>query len=638
MALKRSRIWTAVLLVITAVIVAGLAVTAFNDIAQPMPELDVPMFLKGEYSVDDGSFKLYDGTRKTITDKFHKIVIRGRLVEDVLYSGTITVSSKNVWYTLKNSDGVTMLEHQPIDIEKEYRDFVGLSGGLVTDGINSVGDYISTYYPLQRQQVLLTKTPGYWVQSYYTGWMDANDKEYNDTYTLEVVYPYDYPTAEFNDCFDVDLYDVTSHYKDFFFNALPPILLFVLVCFFGVFFFPIANFILGKTDYKYLVFGLMLFSWGLFMIMQTISGYLNMWIADSTVCMLLHGMTNYILIISILFYLKSNLKIRVYRMWANVLVTLYLAAIIAVAVLHLTGTADLQATSPYMFICTAVGAVAVAGLLLLEIHDNRSMYIVLAAWIPLAATVIIDAVNHYLNFTTFDFYTLGLAVTMVYQLVRLVLDLRRQYKETIRFQQMQKELYEAKVSVMVSQIQPHFMYNALSSIAMLCKINPDTAYDATIAFSDYLRGNMDSLKQTAPVPFEKELEHLKKYLYIEQLRFGKKLNIVYDIQATDFEIPLLSVQPLVENAVKHGVGMKKKGGTVTIASRETGDSFEVVITDNGVGFDTSAPKKDDGRSHVGMDNTKRRLRDMCGGEVIIESTPGEGTVARIVIPKSRDES
>ncbi|MBQ2581184.1 MAG: histidine kinase, partial [Ruminococcus sp.] len=127
----------------------------------------------------------------------------------------------------------------------------------------------------------------------------------------------------------------------------------------------------------------------------------------------------------------------------------------------------------------------------------------------------------------------------------------------------EKELYEAKVAVMTSQIQPHFMYNALTSIAMMCQIDPETAQEATVTFAKYLRGNMDSLKQTKPVPFTIELEHLKKYLYIEKLRFGKKLNVEYDIQTTDFCIPMLSVQPLVENAVKHGVGMKKKGGTVT---------------------------------------------------------------------------
>ena len=224
-------------------------------------------------------------------------------------------------------------------------------------------------------------------------------------------------------------------------------------------------------------------------------------------------------------------------------------------------------------------------------------------------------------------------MSIIAQVVRLVFDLRGQYKEAIRYQQMQKELYEAKVSVMVSQIQPHFMYNALTSIAMMCQIDPDTAQEATITFAKYLRGNMDSLKQTKPVPFEQELEHLKKYLYIEKLRFGKKLNIEYNLQATDFVLPQLSIQPLVENAVKHGVGMKKKGGTVTIATRETETAYEVIISDDGVGFETTAEKKDDGRSHVGMENTIRRVKDMCGGEIRIESKVGEGTTATVILPK-----
>lgn len=202
----------------------------------------------------------------------------------------------------------------------------------------------------------------------------------------------------------------------------------------------------------------------------------------------------------------------------------------------------------------------------------------------------------------------------------------------------EKELYEAKVSIMVSQIQPHFMYNALTSIAMLCTIDPERAQEATITFSKYLRGNMDSLKQTKPVPFDHELEHLKKYLYIEKLRFANKLNIEYEIGPTNFKVPQLSIQPLVENAVKHGVGMKKKGGTVKIATRETETAFEVIISDDGVGFDVNAPRKEDGRSHVGMENTRTRLKELCGGEVRIESTVGEGTTATVILPKELEQN
>ena len=107
--------------------------------------------------------------------------------------------------------------------------------------------------------------------------------------------------------------------------------------------------------------------------------------------------------------------------------------------------------------------------------------------------------------------------------------------------------------------------------------------------------------------------------------------IEYDIQATGFVLPQLSIQPLVENAVKHGVGMAENGGTVTISSMETDAAFEVIITDDGVGFDTSAKQKDDGRSHIGMENTRRRIKEMCGGEVKIVSEIGKGTMATVIL-------
>jgi sensor histidine kinase YesM len=267
-----------------------------------------------------------------------------------------------------------------------------------------------------------------------------------------------------------------------------------------------------------------------------------------------------------------------------------------------------------------------------SLSDRQTRYYLLS-WIPLVVTVLIDIVDQFIPLAGEHYFMIGFIITLALQIVQLVFDLQRQYKEAIRYQQIQKELYEAKVTVMASQIRPHFMYNALTSIAMMCTIDPPTAQEATVTFAKYLRENMDSLKQNSPVPFEQELEHLKKYLYIEKLRFADKLNIEYDITATDFRLPLISVQPLVENAVKHGVGMKKKGGTVKIATRETDCAYEVIISDDGVGFDPSSVNAGDGRSHVGMENTRTRLKEMCGGEVRIESQVGVGTVATIILPK-----
>ena len=250
-----------------------------------------------------------------------------------------------------------------------------------------------------------------------------------------------------------------------------------------------------------------------------------------------------------------------------------------------------------------------------------------------ASFVMIPVANQFITGYTFglstEFAAMLISITLVFGVV-----VAKREQALIAAE---KELYESKVKVMVSQIQPHFMYNALSSIAMLCKLDPDTASQATITFAQYLRGNMDSLKQTDPIPFEQEMEHLKKYLYIEKLRFGKKLNIEYDIQATDFYLPQLTIQPLAENSVKHGISKKKGGGTLTIATRETETTYEVIVSDDGTGFDVNAKQKDDGRSHIGMENIKRRLKDMCNADVIITSVIGEGTEAKIIIPKENNK-
>ena len=429
-------------------------------------------------------------------------------------------------------------------------------------------------------------------------------------------------------------------YLRFFFEALPVVLLFVLVCFFGIFFFPIAGRILGRMDYRYLTFGAVCFFWGTYMIVQSLSIYLNLWIMDPTLCMMLDHLTEFGFLSSLLFYFKTNLRRGSSQGIANLTGTIYLGVAITLLILHLTGTADLTSTEVLMNSITGTFILLMIVLLMTEVKGSRDTLYFLLTCIPLIFTLGIDLMDRFISIPGAHFFWYGMAITMFVQIIALCYDLRQQYLERLRYEKMQKELYEANVAVMVSQIQPHFMYNALTSIAMMCKKDPDKAQEATVTFAKYLRGNMDSLKQKEPVPFKQELEHLKKYLYIEQLRFGKKLNVEYDIQATDFKLPQLSVQPLVENAVKHGVGMKRKGGTVTIATRETEEAYEVIITDDGVGFDVEAArdnKEKDGRSHVGMENTKRRLREMCGGEVVIESTIDVGTTARLILPKKNQD-
>lgn len=206
---------------------------------------------------------------------------------------------------------------------------------------------------------------------------------------------------------------------------------------------------------------------------------------------------------------------------------------------------------------------------------------------------------------------------------------------SLQLREREKELEESRISIMISQIQPHFLYNSLNAIRELCRINPEKARQALTDFSKYLRGNMDSLSNAGPILFSNELSHIKNYLNLEQLRLGDDLRVVYDIKEDDFYIPALSIQPLVENAVKHGIFNKVGGGTVTIKTFEEDDDYIIEITDDGIGFDTENPKSGDlsKRSHIGLKNTKNRIVQISGGSLEIKSKPGKGTTATVKIPK-----
>ena len=144
------------------------------------------------------------------------------------------------------------------------------------------------------------------------------------------------------------------------------------------------------------------------------------------------------------------------------------------------------------------------------------------------------------------------------------------FQNKIELEKKNSELQKKQTQIMVSQIQPHFLYNTLSAIYVLCDDDPELAKETIMDFSKYLRHNMNSLNGSECVPFEQELKHTETYLAIEKLRFGPKLTVEYDIGCTDFRLPPLSLQPIAENAVKHGVRSRKDGGTVTISTYKKG--------------------------------------------------------------------
>ena len=194
----------------------------------------------------------------------------------------------------------------------------------------------------------------------------------------------------------------------------------------------------------------------------------------------------------------------------------------------------------------------------------------------------------------------------------------------------QKELEEQRNALMLSQINPHFIYNTLSTVAAMCDTAPKQAKHLTIDFAQYLRRNIRSLTGESMIPCEQELEHVECYAKIEKARFRERLNVVYSVTCTNFKIPPLTVQPIVENAIKHGVTKKVAGGTVKISTFEDDLNYVIEIIDDGVGFDTETVEL-----HVGMENVRSRLRAMCGGDMTVKSRADVGTRVRMEIPKKK---
>ncbi len=188
---------------------------------------------------------------------------------------------------------------------------------------------------------------------------------------------------------------------------------------------------------------------------------------------------------------------------------------------------------------------------------------------------------------------------------------------------------EQRIQIMMSQIQPHFLYNTLSTIQSLCRTNPEKAGEVTENFGIYLRQNLDALSQPNLIPLSKALEHTKVYAEIEMVRFPK-IKVEYDIQDENFYIPVLTIQPLVENSIRHGIrGLEN--GKVTVSTRRTPDYHEIIVKDNGKGFDAKKIKQKDS-GHIGLRNVKERIENMCHGTMDIVSNPHDGTTITIRIP------
>lgn len=312
-----------------------------------------------------------------------------------------------------------------------------------------------------------------------------------------------------------------------------------------------------------------------------------------------------------------------------------LVTVLVAVALQMAGIQDVYDAINYFMVVDLLCAGCILGCMGYETFrlKNRESANFLRAILPLVLLAVVEMLNGYLQFSEASiFLGLGLLAFLLLEAGNLLMRMKRVRDSEKRALALENELTQSKIATMLSQIQPHFLYNALDCIGELCVIDPRRAERAVTEFSMFLRGNLDSLSAPGTIPFELELSHIKHYLELEQMRFDDRLRVVYQIGPTLFRLPSLTIQPIVENAVRYGVTKRPKGGTVTISTAETEKAWTITVEDDGLGFDPEQVLAS-GRSHVGIQNVRQRLEGQCGGGLTITSTPGVGTAAVISIPK-----
>lgn len=282
-----------------------------------------------------------------------------------------------------------------------------------------------------------------------------------------------------------------------------------------------------------------------------------------------------------------------------------------------------------MYLVSQITPLILIMFILLPIIKYRNLLNVKSI-IALVSFIIMPFVSFILQIIFNSDSLIFVAITISMLLIYIIITSR----EVIKLREKETELLETKMQLVVSQIRPHFIFNTLNAISYLCTTDPKLAEETVSVFAKYLRGNLDFNSKKRFISFSSELGHVKAYLHIEKLRFDERINVEYNIEYDSFMIPSLSVQPIVENAVKHGICKRDEGGTIKISSYKTNKYYEIVVEDNGVGFDINKKEKDN-KSHIGIDNVRKRLEMLCSGELIINSEVGKGTTSIIRIPVNK---
>ena len=195
----------------------------------------------------------------------------------------------------------------------------------------------------------------------------------------------------------------------------------------------------------------------------------------------------------------------------------------------------------------------------------------------------------------------------------------------------QLELAQKQIFLLQGQIQPHFIFNILNILRALIRLDPPRATECLDCFTAYLRLNLEAFRSERQIPFTRELEHTKAYITLSCMASSKNIDVEYDLPFTDFLIPPLTIEPLVENAIRHGIALRPENGKVKISTRHEGNLVTIRIWDSGPGQnDRAATPQQAKEKNTALQNVRTRLALQCNGTLTMEYSE-EGTCATVLI-------
>ena len=262
----------------------------------------------------------------------------------------------------------------------------------------------------------------------------------------------------------------------------------------------------------------------------------------------------------------------------------------------------------------------IAGVIKRRKKLSKKVFIALLVYLlPMTAAII---AHMFISVELFVIF--GMALCALIMFILIISDHIEQYTRY------QREIAHQRASVMVLQMRPHFIYNTMATIYHLCKLDADKAQQVTLDFTNYLRQNFSAIASEHTVPFADELRHTQAYLAVEQAMHEDSLFVEFDTPHTFFRVPPLTLQPLVENAVKHGMDPDLEPLYVSVVTRDTARGVKITVEDTGPGF---APTDDDEPNYA-LKNIRERLKTMCGGTRSIEPREAGGTKVTVFVPLS----